>query len=99
MIMDASRSRIMCPINSLNIRSSLSIPFEFIQLSSEYNEGEILRFFQESSDEQKDTFLETCLKPESQLSNPPFPIDFDMVKEETQSVIILVNQFLGLDSN
>ena len=49
MIMNASRSRILCPINSLNIRSTLSIPSEFIQLSNEYNEGEILRFFQEYS--------------------------------------------------
>ena len=99
MIMDASRSRILCPINSLNIWSSLSIPYEFIQLSIEYNEGEILRFFQESSYEQKYTFLKACLKPESQFSNPPFLIDFDLFNEETQSVITIASQFLGLDSN
>ena len=97
--MDASRSRILCPINSLNIRSSLSIPSEFIQLSNEYNEGEILHFFQESSDEQKDAFIKACLKPEIQLSNPPFPIDFILFNEETRPIIILASQFLGLDSS
>ena len=98
MIMDASRSRILCPINSLNIQNTLPIPSKFIQLSSEYN-GEILRFFQESSDEQKNAFLKASLKPESQLSNPPLPIDFSLFNEENQSVTILASQFLGLDSN
>ena len=63
------------------------------------NEGEILHFFQESSNEQKDAFLKSCLKPESQLLNPPFLIDFGLFNEETQSVIITASQFLGLDSN
>ena len=68
-------------------------------MSSEYNEEDILRFFQRSSAEQKEAFLKTCLNPEIQFSNPLFPIDFDMFNEETQSVITLASQFLGMDSN
>ena len=51
-------------------------------MSSEYNEEDILWFFQESSAKQKEAFLKTCLKSEIQLSNPLFPIDFDMFNEE-----------------
>ena len=68
-------------------------------MSSEYNEGDILWLFQRSSNEQKDAFLGACLKPENQLSNPPFPIDFDLFNEETKFVITLVSWFLGMDSN
>ena len=85
LIMDASRSRMLCPINSLKIQNT---PSEFTQMSSEYNEGDILCFFQRSSAEQKDAFLGACLKSEIQLSNPPFPIDFD-----------LESQLLGMESN
>ena len=68
-------------------------------MSSEYNEGDILRFFHRSSAEQKDNFLRAFLKPEIQLSNHFFPIDFDLFNEETQSVITLVSHFLGMDLN
>ena len=68
-------------------------------MSSEYNQGDILWLFQRSSVEQKETFLKTCLKPEIQLSEPLFPIDFDLFNEETRSIITLARQFLGMDSN
>ena len=73
----------LCPINSINIRNTFLILSEFTQMSNEYNEEDILRFFQESSTEQKEAFLKACLKPGIQLSNPLFPIDFDMFNEET----------------
>ena len=44
-IMDAYSSRLLCPINSLNIRNTLLIHSKFIQFSSEYNEVDILRSF------------------------------------------------------
>ena len=66
-IMDTSRSRMLCPINSLNVQNTLLVPFEFIHMSSEYTKQDILCSFQGSLDEQKDVFLKTCLKPESQL--------------------------------
>ena len=98
-IMDASRSRMLCPIDSLNIRNTLLIPSEFTQMSSEYNEGDILQFFQRSSDEKKDAILRACLNPENQLSNPFFPIDFDMFNEENQHIITLARMGLGMDLN
>ena len=98
-IMDVSRYRLMCPINSLKIQNTLLIPSEFTQMSSEYNEADILHSFQGASNKQKDIFLPTCLKPKIQLSEPSFPIDFDLFNEETQFVITLVIQFLGMDLN
>ena len=55
----------LCPINSLNVRNTLLIRSNFTQMSSEYNEEDILHLFQGSLDEQKYVFLRACLKPES----------------------------------
>ena len=99
MIMDMSRSRMLHPINSLNIWNTLLIPSDFTQMSNEYNEEYILLFFQESLGERKEFFLKTHLNLESQLSNPLFPIYFDMFNEETQSMITLASQLLGMDLN
>ena len=98
-IMDTSMSRMMCPINSLNIRNTLLIPSKFTHMSSEYNEEDILHFFQGSSNEQKYIFLKACLKPESHISDPPFPIDFDLFNDGNQYVITIEIQFSGMDSN
>ena len=97
--MDASRSRMLCPINSLNILNTMLFPSQFTHIFSQYNEQHILRFFQGYSDEQKEVFLRGFLKPENQLSDPPFPIDFDLFNEETRSMITLEIHFLGMDTN
>ena len=98
-IMDASRSRMLCPINSFNIRNTFLIPSKFTQMSSEYNEGDILWFFKRSSAEKKDPFLRSYLKLESQLSNHFFLTNFNLFIEETRSMITLAGQFLGMDLN
>ena len=55
----------------------------FSQTSKEYKEENLVHFFWDSSVEQKETFLKTCSKPEIQLLNNPFPIDYNMFNEET----------------
>ena len=68
-------------------------------MSKEYKEEKLVQFFEESLVEQKEAFLKTCSKPDSQLLNHPFPIDYNLFNEETQSLITLESHFLGLDMN
>ena len=46
--MDASRSKILRPVNSLVIWKIMLIPTDFSQMSKEYKEEDLLQFFQES---------------------------------------------------
>ena len=52
-------------------------------MSKEYKEENLVQFFQESSVQKKETFLKSCSKPNSQLLNHPFPIDYNLFNEET----------------
>ena len=93
--MDAYRSKILFPITSLVIRDTLLIPVDFSQISKEYKEENLAHFFLESLVEQKENFLKAYSKPDSQLLNHPFPIDYNLFNEETQSLITLTSHFLG----
>ena len=97
--MDASRSKILCLVSSLDIRNTLSIPADFVQVSKEYKEESLVQFFRESTIDQKEPFLKFCSKPDSHLLNHPFPIDYKLFNEETQSLLTFPSQFLGLDTN
>ena len=97
--MDASRSKILCPIKSLVIQNTLLILVDFSQTSKEYKEDNLLQVFQESSVEQKETLLKTFSKPEIQFLNKHVLIYYNLVNEETQSLITLASQFLGMDMN
>ena len=97
--MDISRSQILCPVNSLVIQNTLLIPIDFVQMSKEYKEEKLVQIFQEPLVEQKETFLKTCSKPDSQLLNHHLPIDYNLFNEETRSLITFASQFLGLDTN
>ena len=52
-VMDASRSKILCLVSSLVIQNTLSIPSIFFQVSKEYKEEILVQFFRESTVEQK----------------------------------------------
>ena len=63
--MDASRSKILRPVNSLVIWNTLLIPTDFAQISKEYKEENLVQFFREFPVKQKETFLKDCSKPDS----------------------------------
>ena len=98
-IMDAYRYKILFLVNSLFILNTLLIPVDFVQMSKEYKEENLVQFFRESSVEEKYFFLKSCPKPDSQFLNHPYPIDYNLFNEENQSLITLASQFLGLDTN
>ena len=48
---------------------------------------------------EKHAFLKTYFKPYILFQNHPFPVDYNLLNEETQYVITLISQFLGLDTD
>ena len=97
--MDEPKDRILCPIHAFVIRKTLSVPDDFVHLSQEYKEENIIHFFQESTVKSKEAFLKSCSIPDSQVMILSYPIDLVLFNEETQSCITLASQFLGLDTN
>ena len=59
----------------------------------------VIHFFQESIAKSKESFLKSCLKPDSEFIGLSYPIDLVLFNEETQSCITLASQFFGLDTN
>ena len=49
--------------------------------------------------EQKQAIFSSCFKPDVSLQNQAFPVSSNMFTDETQSIISLISQFLGLDTN
>ena len=98
-IMNKTKSRILFHVHDSVIRKALSVPDDFVQSSQEYKEENVIHFFQESTTESKESFLKSCLKPDSEVIGLSYPIDLVLFNEETQSCITLASQFFGLDTN
>ena len=84
-VMDEPKSRILCPIHSFVIRKTLSVPNDFVHLSQEYKEENIIHFFQESTAESKESFLKSCSKHDSEVISLYYPVDLVLFNEETHS--------------
>ena len=97
--MDTTSSKILCPISPLVVRNTFSVPVEISLKSREYNKESIVQYFRESIIEKKHDFFKSCFKPNVELQIQPFPIDANLFDEETQCVITLMSQFLGLDTD
>ena len=97
--MDKPKSRILCPIHASVIRKTSSVLDDFVHLSQEYKEENIIHFFQESATESKEAFLKWCSNLDSEVMSLSYPIDLVLFNEETQFCINLASQFLGLDTN
>ena len=98
-IMDEPKSRVLFHIHASVILKTLSVPDDFVHLSQEYKEENIIHFFQESATESKEAILRSCSKPNSEVISLSYLIDLVLFNEETQSCITLSSQFLGLDTN
>ena len=61
-------------------------------------EENLIELYMHAIVEVKQTFLLKNLKSDVSVSNIPFPLDIDMINEESQCVLSLVCHFLGLDS-
>ena len=56
-------SKVMCRIETLSIRDTLSIPEYFSALSEPFNEEKIIKVYRECPSEFRDMFLQTIVKP------------------------------------
>ena len=95
--MNKSKSKILCSVQASVICKALDIPDEFIHISQDYREEDIICCFRESSDESKEAFLKTFSNPDGEPIDLSYPIDLSQFNEETQWCISLASQFLGLD--
>ena len=98
-IMNKSKSKILCLIQDYVVCKTLDILDEFIHISQDYLEEEIICCFRESTDESKETFLKTFSKPNGEPIDLYYPIDLSQFNEVTQWCISLASQFLGLDTD
>ena len=85
--MDKPKYRILFPIHASIIHKTLSVPDDFVHLFQMYKEENIIQFFQKSADESKETFLKSCLNPDSEVISLSYPVDLVFFNEETQSCI------------
>ena len=90
-IMNKSKSKILCSIQAFVICKTLHILDEFVHISQDYQEENIIRCFREYTDESKETFLKACSKPNSEPIDLSYPIDLNQFNEETQWCISLDN--------
>ena len=97
--MNKSKCKILCLVQYFVIRKTLDIPVEFVHLSQDYQEENIIRYFRESTDKSKETFPKACFKPDSEPIDLSYPIELKQFNEETQWCISLASQFLGLDTD
>ena len=81
--MDKPKSRILFPNDASVIRKTLSVPDDFVHLSQEYKEENIIHFFQESATESKEAILRSCSKPNSEVISLSYLIELVLFNEET----------------
>ena len=89
--MNKSKSKILCLVQASVIHKTLDVPDVFIHISQHYREEDIIRYFRESTDESKETFLKTCSKPDGEPIDLSYPIDLSQFNEETQWCISLAS--------
>ena len=59
-IMNRSKSKILCSVQALVICKTLHIIDEFVQISQKYREDNIVHLFRESTVENREAFLRAC---------------------------------------
>ena len=62
-------------------------------------EENLIEHFRHATVEENKIFYSKSLKPYISIANEPFPLDIILFNEESQWVISLLSQFLGLDND
>jgi hypothetical protein len=98
-IVNKQGSEVMCRVESLSIRDSLSIPESFSTMSEPFNEENLIRVYRECPSEVRDLFLQTIVKPEHFSESLSLPMNVSIMVIEVQWVCSLLSQILGLDND
>ena len=97
--MDLTKSKILCYVNALVIWDSLTVTSSFTLIQEYFNEEKLIQYFQEETLEYKQSFFTTYFMLYVFLQNQCFPVDFNLFNQETNFVISLMSQFLGIDTD
>ena len=97
--MDVAKSKILFHVIRLIFQDTFVLPTAFTQLYKYFIEDSLVQLFREATVQQKQAFFNTCFKPDVSLQNQYFPVETSLFNYETQPVISLMSQFLGLDSD
>ena len=73
--MNKPKSMILCPIHAFVVHKTLFVPDDFVHLSQEYKEKNIIHFFQKSAAECTEASLKLCSNPDSEAISLSYPID------------------------
>ena len=65
--MDSAKSKIICPVNALVVRDSLTIPPNFTQNREEFSEEELIQSFKHDTIEKKKPFFSKCFRSDVSL--------------------------------
>ena len=82
-IMNRSKSKILCSVQVHVIRKTLHVLDEFVQISQKYREENIIHFFRESIIENREAYLISCSKPNGKFISMSYPIEISEFNEET----------------
>ena len=97
--MDVSNTKIHCPVNTLVVQYSLVVPPSFTLHREEFVEEDLIQQFRHASIEEKQPFFFKWFRTNVSLTNQLFPLDISLFNEESQLVISMLSQFLGLDAD
>jgi hypothetical protein len=98
-IVNKQGSEVLCRVESLSIRESLSIPESFSTIYEPFNEEKLIRVYRECPSEVRDLFLQTIIKPEHFSEGLSLPMNVNIMVIEVQWVCSLLSQVLGLDND
>jgi hypothetical protein len=91
-------SEVMCRVESMSIRDSLSIPHSFSTTSKPFNEENLIRLYIECPSKFRNMFLQTIVKRENFFERFYFPMNVSIMVIEFEWVYSLSSHILGLDN-
>jgi hypothetical protein len=97
-VVNKQGSEVLCRVETLSIRESLSIPESFSTIYEPFNEDKLIRVYREWPSEVRDLFLQTIVKPENFSKSLSLPMNVNIKVIEVQWVCSLLSQVLGLDN-
>ena len=92
-------SEVLCKIDSLSIRHTLSIPESSPIVSKPFEEEKMITVYRECPSEVKTLLLQTTVKLEHHSESLSLPINVSIMVIEAQWACSILSQILGLDND
>jgi hypothetical protein len=92
-------SEVLCEIDSLSLRHTLSVSNSSSVASEPFDEEKMITVYRECLSKVKTRFLQTIVKPEHHSEILFLPINVNFMIIEVQWACSLLSQILGLDND